>query len=32
MATTVESRIGGKRAKGRALPLDRLREIIAARG
>jgi hypothetical protein len=32
MATTVESRIGGKRATGRALPLDRLREIIAARG
>ena len=32
MATTVESRIGGKRAVGRALPLDRLRELIAARG
>ena len=32
MATTVESRIAGKRAVGRALPLDRLREIIAARG
>ena len=31
MATTVESRIGGKRAVGRALPLDRLREIIAGR-
>jgi D-aminopeptidase len=31
MATTVESRIGGKRAVGRALPLDRLAEIIAAR-
>lgn len=32
MATTVESRIVGKRAVGRALPLDRLREIIVARG
>ena len=32
MATTVESRIGGRRAVGRALPLDRLREIVAARG
>ena len=31
MATTVESRIAGKRAVGRALPLDRLAEIIAAR-
>jgi D-aminopeptidase len=32
MATTIESRIGGKRAVGRALPLDRLAELIAARG
>lgn len=31
MATTVESRIGGKRAVGRALPLDRLEALIAAR-
>jgi D-aminopeptidase len=31
MASTVDSRIGGKRAVGRALPLDRLAEIIAAR-
>jgi D-aminopeptidase len=31
MATTVESRIGGKRAVGRALPLDRVAELIAAR-
>ncbi|WP_372622736.1 P1 family peptidase [Falsiroseomonas sp.] len=32
MATTVESRIGGKRVVGRALPLDRVAEIIARRG
>ena len=31
MASTVESRIGGKRAVGRALPLDRLAALIAAR-
>jgi len=29
MATTIESRIGGKRAVGRALPLDR---VLALRG
>jgi D-aminopeptidase len=27
MATTVESRIAGKRAVGRALPLDRVAEL-----
>ena len=32
MATTVESRIGGKRAIGRALPLDRLADLVARRG
>lgn len=31
MATTVESRIGGRRAVGRALPLDLLAELVAAR-
>ncbi|WP_199231246.1 DmpA family aminopeptidase [Falsiroseomonas bella] len=31
MATTVESRIGGRRVTGRALPLDRLAELLARR-
>lgn len=31
MATTVESRIGGRRSSGRALPLDRLAELAARR-
>jgi D-aminopeptidase len=31
MATTIESRIGGKRAVGRALPLDRVAEVVAER-
>jgi D-aminopeptidase len=31
MASTIESRIGGKRAVGRALPLDRVVELVAAR-
>jgi D-aminopeptidase len=31
MATTVESRIGGRRAIGRALPLDRVAELLARR-
>jgi D-aminopeptidase len=30
MATTVESRIGGKRSVGRALPLDRVAELLKA--
>lgn len=32
MATTVESRLGGRRVVGRALPLDRVAELVAARG
>jgi D-aminopeptidase len=32
MATTIESRIGCKRAVGRALPLDRVAELLATRG
>ncbi|WP_270936689.1 DmpA family aminopeptidase [Falsiroseomonas oryzae] len=32
MATTVESRIGGRRVVGRALPLDRVAELLARRG
>jgi D-aminopeptidase len=32
MATTVESRIGGKRCVGHALPLDRVAALVAKRG
>jgi hypothetical protein len=33
MATTIESRIGGKRAVGHALPLDRVATVVRkARG
>lgn len=31
MASTIASRLGGKRAVGRALPLDRVAELVAAR-